>query len=551
MNGQSCRRRWAYVVLAVCLAATTTFADPPQRKHWIVLVAPQLRAALQPLVEHRQRDGFTVQVIAAPDTPDEALRVVRAAWQGHEDASSVLLVGAPRLDWVAADDPAGFVVPALPGTAGRMRARLTDDPYGCRPGEQRARVPVGRLPACSVAELDGQIRKILAFEAAPVRVAQCRRFVVLAGPPEYNAVVDQLVERLTRGMFDRVDPTWSANVIYASTQSPFNLPRTDLAPRTGTYLKAGQLFTLYVGHSNSAGCWFDADGGPYLSGHDWSTFELPACSGVFVTTGCWGTAWSDPWYIGYGIVALRNPRGPVAVIGSEEICYAAMAMLIDEGLLTYLPAPGVTVRLGDLWLALQHHLADAPLNPLLYRALDAVDGDPNTPQADQRREHLEMFMLLGDPALRLPTPNAALTVEVSGVATPGGTLQVRVPLAADAESEGGRIELRRPFLSDAVGLQDVSTAPPAERAAWIQQNHRRANDWLLADSALTRAGDALVGQVTLPAVLPWPEVVARVIATAGASEAVGAAVVPVRAAAPATRPAPASAGTMHDHDRPH
>ena len=33
--------------------------------------------------------------------------------------------------------------------------------------------------------------------------------------------------------------------------------------------------------------------------------------------------------------------------------------------------------------------------------LDAVDGDSAIPQATQRLEHLEMFTLLGDPALKL------------------------------------------------------------------------------------------------------------------------------------------------------
>ena len=38
----------------------------------------------------------------------------------------------------------------------------------------------------------------------------------------------------------------------------------------------------------------------------------------------------------------------------------------------------------------------------MYRALDKVDGSPETPQAVQRREHQQMFVLLGDPAFRLP-----------------------------------------------------------------------------------------------------------------------------------------------------
>ena len=53
--------------------------------------------------------------------------------------------------------------------------------------------------------------------------------------------------------------------------------------------------------------------------------------------------------------------------------------------------------------------------------LDAVDGDGNIPQATQRLEHLEMFTLLGDPALKLAATPADLALKTDDAAAPGAT----------------------------------------------------------------------------------------------------------------------------------
>ena len=99
---------------------------------------------------------------------------------------------------------------------------------------------------------------------------------------------------------------------------------------------------------------------------------------------------------------MRNPRGPVAVIGSHGICFAAMVNLAADGLFNSFLAGKPPERLGACWLKIQEGLAKGPIDALTFTLLDAVDGDSSIPQATQRKEHVEMFVLLGDPALRLP-----------------------------------------------------------------------------------------------------------------------------------------------------
>ena len=105
---------------------------------------------------------------------------------------------------------------------------------------------------------------------------------------------------------------------------------------------------------------------------------------------------------------------------------AAMAQLgVDELFSTAFQGHRLPPRLGDCWLAVQRGIATGKIDWLNYRMLDAVDGDPRTPQATQRREHLEMFVLLGDPALRLPDVDGGLTLYVTEAVTPGKALTAR------------------------------------------------------------------------------------------------------------------------------
>jgi hypothetical protein len=62
--------------------------------------------------------------------------------------------------------------------------------------------------------------------------------------------------------------------------------------------------------------------------------------------------------------------------------------------------PPATV--GEWFLAVQHAIATSSINKPLFTVFDRVDGsEGETSLRDQRIEHLEMWMLLGDPATRL------------------------------------------------------------------------------------------------------------------------------------------------------
>ena len=124
--------RFPFALLLI-LATHAGAAAPPPVEQWIVVVAPDYEKAIGPLIEHRRAQGLRVVVVAVRDVLSfRDLAVgdatplrdrVRKLWKNHSGRSSILLVGG------VAGAGRG-VVPALRGTAGRMRGQLSDVEYG-------------------------------------------------------------------------------------------------------------------------------------------------------------------------------------------------------------------------------------------------------------------------------------------------------------------------------------------------------------------------------------------------------------------------------------
>jgi len=520
--------RWLLILALSLVFVGRLAADPgdEEQTQWIAVVAPGLRAAVEPLALHRKAEGFHVVVIDACATGAEALqRTVRATWQAWSGPSCVLLVGTPVGTY---SDCAECVLPALAGTQGRMKLRATDNSYGCDEGQVVPRVAVGRLPARTPAEAGAMVAKTLAWENEERPGPWKRQFVLLAGAPSYNPIVDRLVENLAMSKFADLDPVWSGNAIYNNSGSCYALPTTRLQKQAVAYLGEGQLLTVYLGHSSTRGFWYDGMGGPYFSAAQWSELKLDKPVGILATFGCYGIQYDGLRGEGYGLYAMRNPHGPVAVIGSEWECWAAMAMLMSDGLLNNLPGATQAVRLGTLWLTMKRQLADRPLNPLVFQALNAVDGDPETPEAEQRLEHQEMFMLLGDPALRLPAFGHELKLQCPDRVQSGDTFAVRATLPQTLAGARGRVTLERSLTSSPTGIEPIGeNLTDEQRERIMLANHRRSNDFVLCEKTVTADGTDVGAELRVPKPCAWSTLIVRVCVSDSSDDAVGVRVVKV------------------------
>jgi hypothetical protein len=522
-------RRAFLALLLLALPVPARAAD-----QWVVVTAPAYRKAVEPLCEQRKTQGLRVEVVQTTDVLSEreirageaeklAERVVKLC-RDFKGTSYVLLVGAVQAGDLA--EPGRKVVPALPGTAGRMKGQPSDNGYGSPNEELMPAIAVGRLPARSEDEARQMIRKTLDYEKDAAPGDWRRRLTVLAGAPAFNPAVDSLVERQAIAQLGRIDPSWGGKAIYHNPSSRFTLPDEVCHDRARACVCEGQALTLYLGHSNAEGFW--ANRARYLDRDDWAKLSIKRGPGVLATFGCFGCELCGKDGEGYGIAAVRNPAGPVAVVGSQGECFAAMVKLASEGFTDSFLGPAPPERLGESFLALKRGLAKGEIGPLTFRLLDAVDGDSSIPQPMQRREHEEMFVLLGDPALKLPWLARDVKLSADGPAAPGGRLVVKGTAPARLEWAKVELTLERPRDSDPAEPVAVPKEAGEARDKAVLRRHEAANDFVIVKSAPVVKDGRFEAALDLPANLPWRRLIVRAYAATDRQEGMGVLVVPVR-----------------------
>jgi hypothetical protein len=375
-------------LLIAALGCLTSAAQAPMDQ-WIVAVAPAFRAAIEPLAQYRQDQGLKAIIVQTTDvlTADEIRAGNAGKLREHlqdlcrqsKGASYILLVGAAQ----AADpkDAPTTVVPPLGGAIGRMRGQPSDNAYGCPGRNLLPTIAVGRLPARNEAETRQMVEKILAFERDPQRRTWQRRITLFVGDPGGTSAAERTVANFyvntaCQNTSDLVHPSWDIRAIFHIPGSSFYVPDEELHDKSLACLAQGQAFTFFLGHSNATGLW--SSNARFLDREDWATLKIPRGQGIFVTCGCYSCQLSGRGGEGYGLAAIRNPAGPVAVMGAHGESYAAMGQLAFDGLLRCFRGPRLPKRLGECWLQLKSGLANGDIGFLTFKMFDYADGSRGT-----------------------------------------------------------------------------------------------------------------------------------------------------------------------------
>ena len=522
-------------MLAACLPAFGHAADVPQAQ-WLVVTAPAFRDALETLCQHRKTQGMRVVVVQTTDVLSrEAIRTgdgrklceqVAKLTREHKGPTYVLLVGAVEAGKLPDADKK--VLPPLHGTTGRMKGQMSDNGYGS-PGEDRLpTTAVGRWPARSEDEVKVMVQKTLAFERDNKPGTWRRRVTMLLGNPGGGSALEKgfaesFVEGAYRTQVQRLHASWSTRTIMHCSQSPYCLPDADLHDRSSKYLREGQLFTIYAGHSSAGGLW--SDGARFLNREDWSKLTM---TGILVSCGCFGCQYSGRDGEGYGVAAMRNANGPVAVVGATGESYSAMGHLAFQGMVESFTTSKLPPRLGDVWRSALSGISKENIDAVTFGLLDAADGSGGrTPLDVQRREHLEMWVLLGDPALRLPDPPVEIPLTSTGAFVAGGMVTVRGKAPASLEGATVRITLSRPLESTPADLPSLpKNAEDRDRV--MRARHDLGNRFeVITKEAVIRDGK-LETRLELPPKLPWPKVIVQVQAVKDSLEGLGVLVAPVK-----------------------
>jgi hypothetical protein len=225
---------------------------------------------------------------------------------------------------------------------------------------------------------------------------------------------------------------------------------------------------------------------------------------------------------------MRNPAGPAAVIGAVGESYGVMGQLAIDGMLECLSVPELPPRLADYWLAAKAGLARGKIDAVTFWLYDQTDGSRGTVSLDvQRLEHLEMWMLMGDPALRLPVRPPTIHLATADKAIAGQVVTVSGSVPDGFADATVRLTLERPAGFPPFNLQ-TQPMDSAHLREVTMANHNRANSVVLETHEVRVRDGRFEHTLKLPVKVPWPRLVVRAFASSKTQAAIGALSLPLK-----------------------
>jgi hypothetical protein len=380
----------SFILTLAILTGSLAAQDAPR---WTVFHAPALKEALLPLAEHRKQQGYEVEFVeVSGGYHDLMLQRLATARRSSRKGDVTVLAGA--LDPVdgAHDD---CLLPGGIGSEGRMGGRASDGVLSLEAGKPV--LVIGRLPAGSPEDMTAMVAKILTFEQSGGAADGAMTCVVgnpMAGKP--LRVADFFLALQTKSMLSQVNPAWRIGGAADLLFQPFAHGGTDFGNALQAVSGQGWEVMSYFGHSGPEGIF--TGGRLYPLPRPWATAGGEP-RGIFFTCGCHAIANQGA----YAVTSMRAPGGPAAVIGASGVSYAAIGCLAGKGLVACTRDKNGPLTLGEWWSTIQGAIATAPMAPLTFAAFDYIDGSSGRVTLPrQRKEHLEMWSLLGDPAMRMP-----------------------------------------------------------------------------------------------------------------------------------------------------
>tara|TARA_R110002049_G_scaffold46487_1_gene135166 strand:+ start:121968 stop:123572 length:1605 start_codon:yes stop_codon:yes gene_type:complete len=409
----------------------------------IVVCPPTFREALQPWVRHRQVEGMSIAIIDSASDIDSLRRNVKRT--ANADTNYIVLVGDVPAIGTRCDPlrqvPTSYAASKVTAAWGSTPTLLTDMPIGDLDGDKIPDAVVGRLPVDRPSQLSKLVQRIIAQDNSTDFGPWRGNVQLIGGIGGFGAFVDATIESVTRAVVTNVLPLETrTSVIYASPGHafcPVNQPFTDAVLRR---YENGSRFWVYAGHGQISE--LDrvpptADGIPVLDGESVRRLNCQLGNApIGIMLACYTGAIDAPQE-SLAEQMLLADGGPIAVFAGSRVTMpygntTAAVGLIEGVFDNKLP------RLGDAWLyALkQMHRDDSTVNQLdatgaskksntriMIDALASVVSPSGADLVQERREHMGLYNLLGDPTLRMHQPHT-LSIRVDPAHDPGSPITV-------------------------------------------------------------------------------------------------------------------------------
>lgn len=492
------------LLLTLVLAAPP--AAPPLGPDVVAVCPESFRAALQPWVEYRQRQGHRVAVVSNRGTIEEIRQRIRQVAEGGA-LRFVLLVGDAAPTRSESADQRNRCVPAHWAPAevtvawGSEPHIGSDNWYADLDEDQAPEVAVGRLPVDSPAELSRLVARIIAYESSTDFGPWRRQMNFVAGTSGLGPLTDVVLESAARYFLSQEIPAgYLVTMTYSSWRSPFCPDPRLMEATTRQRLSEGCQFWIYLGHGQP----FALDAMPVPHGEypiltvdDAAKLDGGRRPPIALLLSCYTGAF-DAVEDCLAEELLRAEGGPIAVLaGSRMTMPYANAVWATELLRSCVQEPCPT--LGEAVLRAKQALAREPEQKgesrVMLDALARVLSPAPSKLAAERQEHVLLYNLLGDPLLRLARPKP---VELTVSRAEGSTsaLEVRGQCAVEGQVQ---VELAVP--------RDRLTFTPPPRPQYpeevaelgrFQEVYRQANDARLATASTASAQGQFHARLEVP-----------------------------------------------------
>ena len=286
----------------------------------------------------------------------------------------------------------------------------TDLPYADLDGDGLPEKAIGRVPAKSAATLRSYLQRVMAYESSRDFGSWRHRVEVVAGVGGFGVVADTAIEMTTRKLLtDGIPDTLSVGMTYASPNSVYCPNPQEFGDRVLQGLNSGSMFWVYIGHGHiqtldqvrMGNCVSEI-----LNTRSLPRVSIENGSPIAIFLACSTGAFDAPGDC-LAEQLMQLPEGPIAAIaGTRMTMPYGLGILGSEMMACCFERKSKTI--GELvrdakWQSMEEgRRAEKGLShrQMLDGLADALSPD-GYELIDERREHLALMHLLGDPTIRV------------------------------------------------------------------------------------------------------------------------------------------------------
>jgi hypothetical protein len=393
---------------------------PPTAPDTLVVCPGEFRTALAEWETYRSAQGHVISVIEPPQNAT-ALKVVIREAARSKNLKYLVLIGdeasatrASHTKRVSLAPTARTTIPTNYVTAKvNVRWRSTpeipsDTPFADCDGDGTPDLAVGRIPAHSAGELATVIRKVICYEQQTDHGAWEKSLNIVSGSGGFGATTDALIAAAGRQVFQQTVPAEFALHHLACSETADGQTPRDIGLQARSRLNEGGLAWIYLGHGRPT----DLVGVITANGNRsiLSTTDVPELhcgphNPLAVLIACYSGAMDAPQGC-LGEELLLAAEGPVAVIAATRVTmpYGNTVFGYELSRACFQDRPA---SLGDVLRLAQQRALKPTANDQMRSSLDAIASCLSPAPVDlesERREHVFMYHLIGDPLLRLHLP---------------------------------------------------------------------------------------------------------------------------------------------------